>query len=85
MVWQAIFAGKRLSGDSRQSIACIIDSRAEGLIGDFTVCLDHGAFARQIHLDRAAEQAIRQAGPFPPPPGGGAGRYTIYGTAIFID
>ncbi|MBF78343.1 MAG: hypothetical protein CMK86_10635 [Pseudomonadales bacterium] len=36
-------------------------------------------------LDQAAEQAIRQAGPFPPPPGGGAGRYTIYGTAIFID
>ena len=36
-------------------------------------------------LDQAAEQAIRQAGPFPPPPGGVAGRYTIYGTAIFID
>tara|TARA_Y100000780_G_C13487123_1_gene340779 strand:+ start:185 stop:502 length:318 start_codon:yes stop_codon:yes gene_type:complete len=36
-------------------------------------------------LDQAAEQAIRQAGPLPPPPGGVAGRYTIYGTAIFID
>lgn len=36
-------------------------------------------------LDQAARQAIRQAGPFPPPPGGGEGRYTIYGTAIFLD
>lgn len=36
-------------------------------------------------LDDAAEQAIRLAGPFPPPPNQGASRYTIYGTAIFID
>ena len=35
-------------------------------------------------LDAAAEQAIRQAGPFPAPPAGGAAQYTIYGTAIFI-
>ncbi len=44
------------------------------------------AWLCQVGLSRqAAEQAIRQAGPFPPPPGGGAGQYTIYGTAIFID
>lgn len=36
-------------------------------------------------LDQAAREAIRRSGPFPPPPGGGEGRYTIYGTAIFLD
>lgn len=35
-------------------------------------------------LDAAADRAIRQAGPFPAPPAGGAAQYTIYGTAIFI-
>ncbi|WP_304638934.1 TonB family protein [Pseudomonas sp.] len=35
-------------------------------------------------LDAAAEQAIRAAGPFPPPPNQGATRYVIYGNAIFI-
>ncbi|MFT6429340.1 MAG: protein TonB [Halopseudomonas sp.] len=35
-------------------------------------------------LDQAAEQAIVQSGPFPPPPNAGASQYTIYGTAIFI-
>ncbi|PAU86349.1 hypothetical protein CK507_16030 [Pseudomonas sp. WN033] len=34
-------------------------------------------------LDAAAERAILNAGPFPPPPGG-SGQVTIYGTAIFI-
>ena len=36
-------------------------------------------------LNRAAEQAIRSAGPFPAPPGDGSVQYIIYGTAIFID
>lgn len=36
-------------------------------------------------LDAAAEQAVRNAGPFPPPPNQGAERYVIYGTAIFIN
>lgn len=35
-------------------------------------------------LNQAAEQAIRSAEPFPPPPGDGSGQYIIYGTAIFI-
>ncbi|PRB81598.1 TonB C-terminal domain-containing protein [Pseudomonas sp. MYb185] len=35
-------------------------------------------------LDAAAEQAVRSAGPFPPPPNQGAEQYIIYGTAIFI-
>lgn len=35
-------------------------------------------------LDAAAEDAVRRAGPFPPPPNQGGTRYTIYGTAIFI-
>lgn len=35
-------------------------------------------------LDAAAEQAVRGAGPFPPPPNQGAEKYVIYGTAIFI-
>ncbi|WP_185268650.1 energy transducer TonB [Halopseudomonas xiamenensis] len=35
-------------------------------------------------LDAAAEQAVRSAGPFPPPPNQGAEQYVIYGTAIFI-
>lgn len=36
-------------------------------------------------LDTAAEQAVRNAGPFPPPPNQGADSYVIYGTAIFIN
>lgn len=36
-------------------------------------------------LDAAAEQAVRNAGPFPPPPNQGADKYVIYGTAIFIN
>lgn len=36
-------------------------------------------------LDAAAEQAVRSAGPFPPPPNQGADSYVIYGTAIFIN
>lgn len=36
-------------------------------------------------LDAAAEQAVRNAGPFPPPPNQGADTYVIYGTAIFIN
>lgn len=36
-------------------------------------------------LDAAAEQAVRNAGPFPPPPNQGAEKYVIYGTAIFIN
>lgn len=36
-------------------------------------------------LDAAAEQAVRNAGPFPPPPNPGADTYVIYGTAIFIN
>lgn len=36
-------------------------------------------------LDAAAERAILQAAPFPPPPNQGAQSYIIYGTAIFIN
>jgi protein TonB len=36
-------------------------------------------------LNQAAEQAIVQSAPYPPPPNEGASQYTIYGTAIFID
>ncbi|GGD02358.1 hypothetical protein GCM10007418_21950 [Halopseudomonas salina] len=35
-------------------------------------------------LDQAAERAVLQAAPFPPPPNEGASQYTIYGTVIFI-